>query len=387
MRALFVNHTGGVSGGELSLLALLANLPPEVEPVVACPEGPLAHRVRALGIDVQPICGTDGSLRLHPTRTPRAIFDIARAGRQVRKAAEGANADVVHANSIRAGIIATGGGVSRGRPTVVHVRDCLPPGRLSAVSLRAISRADALVANSNYTAAALRQEERVFVVHNGVDLDQFSRRMTHQEARVRLGLTRGRPVLAVLAQITPWKGQDDAIEIAAQLIRSHPDLQLLLVGSPKFTSASTRFDNTGFFEALRALVNERKLSAAVHFLGEREDVPEVLSAVDLLLVPSWEEPFGRAIIEAMAMGVPVVATNVGGPSEILVEGECGLVLPPREPEAWAREIDGLLSAPARLAEMGERGEAAARRRFDMRAHVEGVMRVYESVLATPAATA
>ena len=125
----------------------------------------------------------------------------------------------------------------------------------------------------------------------------------------------------------------------------------------------------------------------MQFLGEREDVPEILRATDLLLVPSWEEPFGRTIIEAMASGVPVAATEVGGPPEILGEDECGVVLPPRQPRAWAEEIVSLLSQPTRLAAMGERGRDAARRRFGMERQVSEVLEVYESVLRAGAATA
>jgi len=387
VRALYVNHTSRISGGELSLLSLLKALPSSMQATVACPEGPLAHRLRGQGVDVALIRGTDGSLRLHPTRTARALMEMGRAAMQVRKVAAATRADLIHANSIRAGIIATGAASASGRPTIVHVRDCLPSGRASALSLRVIGRADALIANSAYTRSTLGPgRDAAHVVHNAVDLARFEQvHLTPAEARLRLGLCKSRPVLAVIAQITPWKGQDDAIRIAADLIDVHPELQLLLVGSPKFTSDATRYDNTAYFESLRRQIIELGLTGSVHVLGEREDVPEILRATDLLLVPSWEEPFGRTIIEAMASGVPVVATNVGGPPEILDEGPCGLVLPPRQPQVWAKEIERLLSDPVRLNTMCKRGQDAARRRFCMERHVSEVLEVYESVLGVTAA--
>ena len=109
-----------------------------------------------------------------------------------------------------------------------------------------------------------------------------------------------------------------------------------------------------------------------------------------MLVPSWEEPFGRTIIEAMAMGVPVVATDVGGPPEILCAGvdHSGLVLPPRQPRLWAEEIQRLLGDPARLAQMAERGRSEARRRFGVERHVEAILGIYRNVLdGNAAATA
>ena len=391
MRALYVNHTSRISGGELSLITLLEALPASIEPTVACPEGALADRLRSMDIDVYPIRGTDGSLRLHPTRTPWALLEMGQATLQVRKAAAASGADLVHANSIRAGIIAIGATSASDRPTIVHVRDCLPSGAVSALTLRTISRADALIANSAYTRSTLgpgRAAARV--VHNAVDLSRFDRvRLTSADARACLGLDEGGPVLAVIAQITPWKGQDDAIRIAQELVRTHPALQLLIVGSPKFDSAATRHDNTAYLESLRRQISEQGLADSVRLLGERDDVPEILRAVDLLLVPSWEEPFGRTIIEAMASGVPVVATDIGGPPEILGQDEdrCGLVLPPRQPEVWAGAIQDLLADSTQLAEMGQRGREVARRRFGVERHVSAVMEVYESVVGAAAVTA
>jgi glycosyltransferase involved in cell wall biosynthesis len=385
LRVLYVNHTSRVSGGELSLLTLLAGLPSSVEATVACPEGPLTERLRNMGVEVLPIRGTDGSLRLHPTRTPRALAEMGRAALQVRRAAALSRADLVHANSIRAGLVST---TAPGRPVVVHVRDCLPPGALSSLTLRALRRADTLITNSAYTRSTLGPAAAFAdVVYNAVDISRFGRNeLSRQKARARLELDGDGPVLAVIAQITPWKGQDDAIQITQELLPAHPGLRLLLVGSPKFDSASTRYDNAAFLESLHSAAAAPPLPRAVRFLGERDDVPEVLPAVDLLLVPSWEEPFGRAIIEAMAAGIPILATSVGGPPEILGEGErkCGLVLPPRDPKGWAAKIERLLAEPATLAWMGENGRKAAPSRFGVAQHVDEMVEIYERVLSAAA---
>jgi glycosyltransferase involved in cell wall biosynthesis len=385
LRVLYVNHTSRISGGELSLLTLLEGLPGSVEATVACPEGPLAERLRSMEVEVLPIRGTDGSLRLHPTRTPRAVAEMGQAALQVRRAAAASKADLVHANSIRAGLISI---TAPGRPAVVHVRDCLPPGALSSLTLRALRRADALIANSAYTRSTLGAAGAFAdVVYNAVDVSRFAREgLSREEARARLELNGNGPVLAVVAQITPWKGQEDALRMARELLPTHPGLRLLLVGSAKFDSASTRYDNAAYLESLRREAAEPPLAEAVRFLGERDDVPEVLRAVDLLLVPSWEEPFGRAIIEAMAAGVPILATSVGGPPEILGQGEqsCGLVLPPKDPRGWATKIKRLLSEQNSLSRMGENGREAAPRRFGVEQHASEVVGVYERVLAAAA---
>jgi glycosyltransferase involved in cell wall biosynthesis len=381
VRVLFVNHTARVSGGELSLLGLLAALPPEVEAAVACPPGALAERLDAAGVARLPIGGTDGSLRLHPLRTPRALAEMAGAAVAVGRAADRFEADVVHANSIRAGLIAVAARAGGARPTVVHARDCLPPGPATSATLLTLARADAVIANSDHTRAALGPAAaRARVVHNAIEVGRFAAPpLDRAAARARLGIEGEAPALAVIAQVTPWKGQDDAIRIAAGLRRRHPDLRLLLVGSPKFDSPSTRHDNASYLAGLHRQVAAAGLGDAVAFLGERDDLPEIFAALDLVLVPSWEEPFGRTVIEAMAAGVPVAATTVGGPAEILDHGRTGLLLPPREPWLWVEAIGPLLGDGVRRAEIATPAADEARRRFAIDRHVEAVLGVYASL--------
>lgn len=270
---------------------------------------------------------------------------------------------------------------------MVHVRDCLPPGPTSTLSLRAIGRADALIANSAHTRASLgRAGKTAHVVHNAVDVARFGDlTLSREEARARLGLAPEPVVLAVIAQITPWKAQDDAIAVLASLAPRHPGAMLLLVGSAKFDSAATRYDNPAYLDSVKSQAQRLGFADSVRFLGERDDVAEILRAVDLLLVPSWEEPFGRSVIEAMAAGVPVVATERGGPPELLGDGEAGLTLPPRQPQAWAQAIDSLLGDPERMSAMGERGRQEARLRFGPQRHLGAVLGVYEEVTSSSVA--
>ena len=386
MKVLYVSHTGKVSGAERSLLELLAGLPGTISAHVACPDGDLATAVRELGLPVSRITGTNVSFRLHPIETPRGLVDTVRAAVAVARLARTIDADVIHANTLRAGLIAIPVGRVAGPPVIVHVRDCLPPGRTADLTRRLImSRAAVVLANSRYTATrfAGSSNNGVQTVYNPVDLERFDpARVERTDARRQLDLEPSVHALGVVAQITPWKAQDDAIRIIARLRARGVPAILLLAGEAKFVSGATRYDNARYERRLRDLARELGVARAVEFLGERSDVPEIIRALDLLLVPSWEEPFGRSIVEAMAMEVPVVATNVGGPAEIVRDGGEGLLLVPREIERWVDAIAALLAAPDVRAEMGRKGRERVERLFNRQAHVARVLEAYEATLAS-----
>lgn len=383
MRVLYASHTGQISGGERSLLDLLAGLPKEVIPTVACPPGRLADAVKRLGIAVAAIPETDGSLRVHPWYTTRALFQVAGSAFRLRYLAKRTQAELIHANSIRAGLAASLASRTGGPPIVVHLRDCLPASPLAEVTRGLLTMsASMLIANSRYTACSFgaHGSPRIRTIFNPVDLDRFNPATSSPaEARRRLGLDPTGPLLAVIGQLAPWKAQDDAIRCLSQLHAEWPTANLLIVGTAVFRSRATRYDNVGYFDMLKGLTAVLGLEKTVHFLGEREDIPDILSALDVLLVPSWHEPFGRSVVEAMAMRLPVAATDVGGPAEFITHAVDGLLLPPRNPSLWARELSGLLGQPGRRIEMGKRAHATAVG-FGRSEHVARVMRAYQEVL-------
>jgi glycosyltransferase involved in cell wall biosynthesis len=391
VRVLYVNHTGEVSGGERSLLSLLGALPAEVDPLVATPAGALAAAVQRLGLPRTRITGTAGSLRLHPLHTPRALAELGAAAVQVRRAACHHRAELVHANSIRAGIVL---GLARieSAATVVHIRDCLPHGAVTSATMRLIAAtATTVIANSSYTAGSMRASAPgapLEVIHNPVYLERFDpKRIDREQARARLRDELGEAgsgglLLGVVGQISPWKGQDTAIEALRLLVEDGVDAHLLLIGSAKFVASSTRFDNEGYVVGLRAAISQARLEDRVSWLGEREDVPDLMRALDMLLLPSHEEPFGRSLIEAMALGVPVLATNVGGPPEIIEHGREGYLLPPRQPRAWASAIRKIERAPGIGSQMGSAGRRRVEQAFTVERHVAAMLDVYRRAVGS-----
>jgi glycosyltransferase involved in cell wall biosynthesis len=369
VRILFVNHTGARSGAENAMLRLLEHLPAEHERAVACPAGgPLAATLNERGLTHYDIAGTEVSLALHPVRTARGLAGLARSAVGVRRVARRFGADVIHANSVRAGLIASAARQLGGPPVVVQCHDHLPNDRVGAITRAAIARyAELVVAVSEVTAddfnrgLAEPKAERVYI---SVDHERFANAEADGAGlRAELGLGAGTWVLAEVAQITPWKGQDTAIRALAR-VRERHDAHLLLVGDVAF--ASQRYDNEGFGRSLRALVTELGLEHAVHFLGRRDDVPRLLASIDLLLLPSWDEPFGLVVAEAMAAGTPAFVTVRGGVSDYVEDGVNGRLLPPHDPEPWAEAIASLLDAPETIARMRAETVPTAQRFTDDR---------------------
>ncbi|MDO9355983.1 MAG: glycosyltransferase, partial [Solirubrobacteraceae bacterium] len=302
LKVLVVNQTATTSGAEHSLLTLLAAFDPgDVTVLVACPVGALSERVVALGHDHLPIQGTEASFRLNLRTTPVELLAMLRSGAKVGRAARRRRVDLVHANTTRAGLIAVAARLFGAPRPLVHVRDWAPPSRAATLVNRVIARgAGAIIANSRFIAGnfdGLRTHGPVRVIHNPVDLTRFDPTQ-HDRAAARQalpGLGAGRPedaerqdseplVVGVVGQLTPWKGQDDAVKAMA-VVLERPDLaaaRLVIAGSAKFATAAARYDNAAYADTLAALPARLGIDGSVALLGEVDDVPAVLAALDVL---------------------------------------------------------------------------------------------------------
>ena len=385
MRILLANHTSAWSGAEVALMRLLDALPADHEVAVACPpEGPLPDALDRAGFERHPLPAVDASLRLHPVQTPVGVSRLGAAGAALARVARRFGADVLHANTLRTGLMGAIAVRLGGPPVVVRAHEHLPLTPVGRSIRFVLTRsASAVVAVSDHTARHFNEglpRPIAFRVYNSIDHARFNPAcVLPARLREELGIDPDAELLGQVAQITPWKGQETAIRALSTLRRGGLDAHLVIVGQIAFAAKGVRYDNHGYRRALHRLVTELGVDDAVHFIGQREDVPAVLRALDLSLLPSWEEPFGLVTVESMAMGTPPVVSSVGAGPELVQDRVSGRVVPPREPEAWAEVIRELLRDRPELERKGERGRQAASWFRDDR-QAEEMLKVYERAI-------
>lgn len=238
-------------------------------------------------------------------------------------------------------------------------------------------RMDALLGNSRAVVQDLLDEgappDRVRLIYNGVDAGRFAtgeaRAARRQALRAELGLSDERVVLTCVANLFSYKGHVDLLAALALLdTEVSGRATLLLVGR-----------DAGARAALEAQRAQLGLTESVRFLGERADVPDLLAASDIGVLASHEEGFSNAVIEGMAAGLPMVVSDVGGNAEAVIDGECGHVVPAREPAALAKALALLIGDPARRQAMGDAARRRAAASFSLDACVAAYEALYEEL--------
>ncbi len=356
------NHGEIVGGGEVSLLGLLKGLDrARWHPTVVVPEeGAVAAACRALDLPTRVV-------PLPTLRRPRPA--ILRSLGALRRLARETGARLLHANGSRAMAYAGLAGRLERRPVIWHLRILEPDPRLDWLLVRLATR---VVATSEAVRGRLARwpaaHRQCVVVPNGLDLQAFVPLKDADAVRESLGLPAGARVIGTVGRLVPFKGHRHLLEAFARLRAREPDVHLVVVGDGPERAA------------LERQARELGVAPAVRFTGHREDVPDLLAALDVFVLPSLAEHFGRVLLEAMAMERPVVATAAGGVPEVVEAGVTGLLVPPANAAALADAVLTLLADPAHGRALGRAGRRRVEARFDLRHHAAAVEAVYAAVL-------
>ena len=214
-----------------------------------------------------------------------------------------------------------------------------------------------------------RIRKKLVVLHNAVDVHSFA---SGRSIRGEIGLADTDIVIGTVAQIGHRKGIDLFLDAAQQLLDSGRQLKFLIAGPPATNEEA-------YFRAMTERMLQGRLKDSVIYLGGRKDIPDVLASLDVFFLPTRAEPFGMVIIEAMAAGVPVVATHVGGIPEIITGSDIGKTVRNPSAESFASAIGELADMGANRKALGERGRISLTGRFDLAAMRNTLQTIYRQI--------
>ena len=383
MKILFYSHTGQVSGAERMLLMILSRLDREAfEPLVVCPErGPLGKMASELGVNVDSVSDLEARFTWRLDQLLRYCKSFLGVIRHLRRTVVNKQPDLLHANSIRAGLVATAATIGLRTRVLWHLHDLLPRHPLSTAirGFAAISSRTEMIAVSEAVARNFRgrwsglMKDRVLVILNAIDLDKFQPDKTaKKKIRKQLRFRENDLVVGMVGQLTPRKGQLELLRAFSVALTETPHAVLLVAGAPLFNR------DHEYLALLKRCTSELGINNKVRMLGARDDIDVIMQSLDLLVVNSIAEPFGLVILEAMACGTPVLAAAVDGIPEIIEHGENGWLVPSGNEAAMAQALVKLNREPGLRERMAERGKQHVVEHFSADRYLADLQMFYQS---------
>ncbi len=362
-KILYINHVAYIGGAEIALLDLLRHVDrTQYTPVVFVPKGALADAVQQLDVRCVHIPVLPGLNRYTLpgvlSKLPRLISMISRE-----------QPALMHANtnftSLYSGLISKMTKI----PSVGLIQDIEPFGRMGRGMVRqntkVIAISDAVRA---YLVAESVPEKNIVRIHHGVDLQKYQFCQEEQEH------SPSEVIIGIVGQLGERKGHLYLLEAVREIVQTTPHVRLWIVGKEPEHSPE------GYTQALYHYVEQAHLEQQVKFWGFQKDIPEILAQLDILVLASLQEPFGKIVIEAMAMGKPVVASEVGGVPEIVLDGKTGLLVPPKDAVALRQALALLIKHQEKRTQMGIEGRRRVEQRFSIERTVRNTEQLYEQIL-------
>ena len=366
---LYLANSGEIfGGGQISLLNLLAKLDRgQFRPLVICPfKGSLVDELKRMDIETR-IVKMETLRRLN-------IFSWMTTINRLIRLIKRKKIDLIHSNGSRVTIY--GGIAARLTSTrlIWHARvadrDRLLDKLLSRLATKIIVISKAV---SKRFAWLKDKEKKIIVIYNGIDLRRFNPNLNGNEIRDEFNIAAGIHFVGIVGQLIPWKGHHYFLEAAARVVQKIPQAKFLIVGKDIVRGGEYK-------KELESLAERLGIREKVIFASFRRDIPRIMASLDLFVLTSEKEHFGRVLVEAMACAKPVIAANAGGVPEIVKDGETGILVPPKDPEAMAEAIVTLLRDKKKAQRMGQAGRKRAEKMFSIEENVRKTEKLYEKIL-------
>ena len=265
--------------------------------------------------------------------------------------------------------------------SIVHVHNKWNDS-IGRAAMLAVKHCTRIIAISQFTRGSMLDAglpaRKIAVCHNATDIEQFDPDTTPRGAlRALLNLNSDTPLIGIVARIMLWKGHQELIEAMRAVKDAIPNAQLAIIGQ---TVEIPPYGGAKFDADLRARITELGLADCVHWAGWHDNMAGIMTDLDVLAVPSWEEPFGLVVTEALAMRTPIVGFDSGALPEIVRNGMDGLLTPPRDASALGEALITLLQDPARRIEMGKQGRERVLSDFTPQHQAAAMASIYRNAL-------
>lgn len=376
IRIAFLDHTAKWSGGEVALYNILTHLDEDINPlVILAEEGELADRLREEGVDVRVIPLSE-KVR-HRNRNALNWGSVAAAismftyGAKLARVLKKEHVVCVHTNSLKSALYGAIAAKLASIPVIWHIRDHINPPYMKPIVARAVKLLsrfvpNGVIANSESTlnALSLPQTKKTLVVYSS-----FAKEIGRKESGRK---DKDDFIILLVGRLAHWKGQHVLLE-AAKSFLPNKNVKFWLAGD-------ALFGEENYKQALQLQIASDELTN-VTMLGHVNHVLELMHQVDLLVHTSiTPEPFGQVIVEGMAVGLPVIASNEGGPVEIVVHNKTGLLITPRDPEQLRHSIQWMLDHPEERKLMSENAMKRVESHFTIDRTIKKITTYYQRVI-------
>ena len=368
-RVLFLSNSLFASGAEKSLHEFIENESYGIKKFVVFPKG---HSVKLGNTSMDTYCLPLKWFykTLNPVKQIQFATNIIMCSLYLAKLTRQLKIGYVYANTTKALIYAIAVKILTGKKIIWHVRD----NKHSSFQYKLFTKySDTIITVSTYIANQIETtESKLHVVHGGVDPKKWSPiNKPGNPIRDELKISEETILIAAIGQLSRWKNQTDFIKAADKILKDNQNVHFLIIGDD-LSKREAKFKNE-----LKTLVRQFEIDKQLSFLGHRNDIQEIMAQIDILVHTAINEPFGRVIIEAMAMEKPVVAYNSGGIPEIVLNNKTGFLVEPFHYTLLAKKTALLASNKNLREKLGHSGRKRIINQFNMEDHSRKIERILQ----------
>ncbi len=357
------HHSSIIGGGQISLLQLMENLNKrKFNPILICPEkADLAteaekHHIQTIFIPL-------------PSLKTLKVVTVFQSLRKLLNIIKKEKVHLLHTNSSRSMMYAALLRLFHHIEIIWHIR--------IADKDRVFDRlfepfANKIITNSKAAAQRfswLKDQNKIVTIYNGLDLKSFDENKDGSKIKKELSIKDEAIVIGTIAKLQPKKGIHILLNAAPQIIEQFPSVKFLIVGDAPEAEVS-------YLEQLKSLIKKLNIEKHVILPGFRNDISHIMKVIDIFVLPSFSESFGRVLMEAMAASKPIIASNVGGIPEVVTDGETGILVPAAEADVLAEKMNLLLKDKNLREKMGNRGRNRVEELFTIEKNVSSTEKLY-----------